>query len=496
MTTFLLMRLLLKDRWRKLQLQYGWAARLSTCLVLGIGAWMLASVAARLVRDASQEQIVDVLNTLIAAWVIAGVLTGKDLTWHTRLERLLVFRLSFLRLYASALILGFLTFPMLLCFCLLEISVAERSAGHGAMLFALPGFALLVCGVRAMISLVRTALFRAGALSRPVRYILWILIACLIASAVVLGVYHIAGPLPGYQFSSIFLGVQPLEHLALTLVVVGLLIAADYVAQRDLVYSGIAGPLGLRVSRKGAGKFLLLRPSPSRVLWLISLLGWFRNRNALLLLIWGALYGFGYTYFTKAGSQIYFAAFCWMVLIFHSYLRGNILGVDNKGVWLYYVLPFPIENAVRAKNSALSFVQAIMIGGVLLPAVLRATPGMTTAVDWIGILSFAACGVLLGEIFGSIFSVLHPEPIERTSMYSGGTTPGAFLVPLLQTAILAVLLVPAAAARRNLSPLTAVVAFASVPVLLWAVRTVLLRSWVRNRMVSESESIQLKLMGS
>src|SRR5262249_12670047 len=156
----------------------------------------------------------------------------------------------------------------------------------------------------------RMALFRAGALSRPVRYLLWILIAFLVASAVVLGIYHITGPPPGYQFSSTFLGIKPLKHLALSLVVVGLLMAADYVAQRDLFYSGITGPLGLRVSRKGAGKFLLLRPSPSRVLWRISLLGWLRNRNALLLLIWGALYGFGYTYFTKAGSQIYFAAFC------------------------------------------------------------------------------------------------------------------------------------------------------------------------------------------
>src|SRR5262249_13973028 len=156
----------------------------------GIGAWMLASVAARLVRDASQQQIVDVLNTLIAAWIIVGLLTGKDLTWHTRLERLLLFRLSFLRVYASALVLGFITFPMLLIFCLLEIAVAERAAGPGTMLFALPGFVLLVWGVRAMISLIRMALFRAGALSRPVRYLLWILIAFLVASAVVLGIYH------------------------------------------------------------------------------------------------------------------------------------------------------------------------------------------------------------------------------------------------------------------------------------------------------------------
>ena len=160
------------------------------------------------------------------------------------------------------------------------------------------------------------------------------------------------------------------------------------------------------------------------MLWRISLLGWLRNRNALLLLIWGALYGFGYTYFTKVGSQMYFVAFCWMVLIFHSYLRGNLLGVDNRAAWVYYRLPIRIDDAIRAKNSALSFVQMVMVGGVLLSPVLRETQGMTTPIDWIGILSFACCGVLLGEIFGSYFSVLHPEPIERSSLYSGGTTPG------------------------------------------------------------------------
>ena len=105
-------------------------------------------------------------------------------------------------------------------------------------------------------------------------------------------------------------------------------------------------------------------------------------------------------------------------------------------------------------------------GGVLLSPVLRETQGMTTPIDWIGILSFACCGVLLGEIFGSYFSVLHPEPIERSSLYSGGTTPGAFLVPVLQTVILAVLIVPGASARRNLGDVPAGILFVSVPVVL------------------------------
>jgi len=325
---------------------------------------------------------------------------------------------------------------------------------------------------------------------------LWSLIVVVAASAAILELYGTHWDLPGYQYSSIFLGIQPLEHLVLVIVPVGLLIAADYMVQRDLVFSGINGPLGLRLSRRGAQKFLLRWPTPSSVLWRISLLGWLRNRNALMLLIWGALYGFGYTYFTKAGSQSYFVAFCWMVLIFHSYLRGNLLGVDNKGVWLYYLMPAPIENTIRAKNSSLSFIQMLMVAGVLLPAVLRTTRGMTTLVDWVGILSFALSGILLGEIAGSIFSVLHPEPIERASMYSGGTTPGAFLVPVLQTIVLAILVVPAAVVRRNLNPALAVIVFACVPLILWAARTAFLRTWVRRRMIRQGEVILLKLMGS
>ena len=185
-----------------------------------------------------------------------------------------------------------------------------------------------------------------------------------------------------------------------------------------------------------------------------------------------------------------------MVLIFHSYLRGNLLGVDNQATWLYYMLPIRIENTIRAKNSALSFVQMLMVGGVLLSGVLRRPPEMGTLIDWMGILSFVCCGLLLGEIFGSVFSVLHPEPIERSSHYSGGTTPGAFLVPLLQSLILAILIVPGAVTSRYLGSLMTGILFVSVPGLLWLARTAVLRSWVRKKMIMEQETILAKLMGT
>jgi hypothetical protein len=103
---------------------------------------------------------------------------------------------------------------------------------------------------------------------------------------------------------------------------------------------------------------------------------------------------------------------------------------------------------------------------------------------------------LLGEIFGSYFSVLHPEPIERSSLYSGGTTPGAFLVPVLQTVILAILIVPGAVARQNLGVVPAGILFVSVPVVLLVVRNAVLRLWVQRKMIREQESILARLMGT
>ena len=492
-----LIKLLLRERWRKLELQYGWASRLSVSLLSLMGAWVVAATLSGFLAVSSVHQVAVTSNRLLGVWIIAGILIAKDLTWHARLDRLIFFQLSFAQLYASTLLLGLLNYPLVLGLCILAAATLKNGAGPAVFAGALVGFCLLALIVRLTVSLVRTGLYRSSALNKRVTVLLWTAVALAATLAVLpLFGYDSSGLLPGSAYASVLHSIDPFIHLLQIAVAVPVLAFVDYLVQFEVVYSGTTGPSPLRVTRLSRGRFLLLPGSPSSVLWRIGLLGWLRNRNALLLLIWGGLYGFGYTYFTNSQGQLYYIAFCWMVLIFHGYLRGNLLGIDNRSAWLYYTLAVPVETAIRAKNSALSFLQMLMVAGVLLPPVLRRTPGMTTTVEWVGILSFACCGVLLGEIFGSVFSLLHPEPIERGVLYSGGTTPGAIMVPVLQTLVLAILIVPASLVRRSMGTIQAVALLSSAPVLLWVARTVLLRSWVRNRMIVGRETILQKLMGT
>jgi hypothetical protein len=301
---------------------------------------------------------------------------------------------------------------------------------------------------------------------------------------------------PGYRYGLILLGIDPFMSLLLIAVPATLLTCADYAVQREVVYSGVTGPAGARTLGSSKGRFLLFRASPGAALWRISLLGWIRHRNALLVLIAGSIYGFTYMYLTKPSHQVYLMAFCWMFLIFHAYLRGNLLGVDNRAVWLYYMLPVPPDAIISAKNSTLTVVQLCMIGAALLPAALGLTTGMTTVLEWVSVLSFACCGVLLGEIFGSVFSVLYPRPIDRSSMYSGGTTPGALLVPLIQSVTLIILVVAGALAGRFLATFPTIVLFVLAPASLWALRSAVLRVWVRRRMLRQKSAILRKLMSS
>jgi len=491
-----LARLLLQERWRKIGNEQSWPARLSACLVLLVGAGLLISTANRALANIPADTISVAASRLVTAWVLAGVLVGKDLTWHTRLERLTFFPLGFLPLYSLALALGFLSFPLLLVLSVIEAAFLPKRAGWLSAPAVLLGFCIIVCYVRLSVSLIRTALYRHNALTPIVRVLLSIVIA-LIAVAL-LGSNFDTGPaglLPGHLYGPVLLGVGPLQNLALMSVPVILLATADYLVQRQVVYSGVAGPSASR-TRKSKSRFLLFHPSPSATLRRISLLGWIRHRNALVALIWGTGYGFTYMYLAKPDRSIYFMAFSWMCFVFHAYLRGNLLGVDNRAVWFYYVSPLPIDTVIRAKNSSLSGLQLVMVGAVLLPALLRRTPGMTTPIEWAGVISFALCGAVLGEILGSVFSVLHPQPIDRSSMYSGGTTPGALLVPLIQTISLAILVLLGALARYSLGTLPTFILFALAPVSLWVIRAAVLRGWVRQRMWRRRESIMRKLMGS
>src|SRR5262245_61103444 len=116
-----LVNLLLRERWRKSQAQYGWLARVSICCLLLLIAAGSAPVISRTVEFASPEEIGLEFSRIFAGWVIMGVLLSKDLTWRLRLDRLMVYHISFGRLYGMSLVLAFFSFPLLLLLCVIEL---------------------------------------------------------------------------------------------------------------------------------------------------------------------------------------------------------------------------------------------------------------------------------------------------------------------------------------------------------------------------------------
>ena len=237
---------------------------------------------------------------------------------------------------------------------------------------------------------------------------------------------------------------------------------------------------------------MLLHPSWPTPIWRISLLGWLRNRNAVMMLIFGSLYFFFFAYFTKPDEMFGFYAFCWVALIYHAYLRGNVLGVDHQGVWLYYMLPSPVQGAIRAKNHTLSLLQACLMGSALLPALFHPVRGTDWA-SWLCVVSYAYSSLLVGEIAGSVFSLRNPEPIVRSSHFSGGMTAGALLLPLIGL-LFVVAFAAACAAARHLSPSAGLgMLLVGVPALLVSIRTFFLPCWIRAIMLKDREIIISKL---
>ena len=481
-----LLNLLLRERWRRSGLLYGWPARLTALTLLLFVAVGLTPLIGRLIDTASFEQVGVGLNRLGTIWVVTGVLIGKDLTWHTRLDKLTFFPLSFGQLYGSTLVLALLSLPLLLLLCGFEVSFYGRGLRWIGWLVTFAGFFLLVCCVRATISLVRTILYQRHA----VRSLLWFFMACAVGLSVALGFDSRAAQLsPGYQLALVLLGINPILHLLIIVAEAALLVCGDCVLQREVAYSGMTGPPSTRISNWSRGRFLSFRSSPSTTLWRISLLGWIRTPKVVLLMISGAVYSFAYIWLARPEGQSVFILYSWMVLVFHSSLRGNLLGVDHKSVWFYFMLPIPLEETIRAKNSSLSLLQMTVVVAVFLPALLRTTPGMTTALEWMAVLSYAYSTILVGEIVGSVLSIRSPQPIERASLYSGGTAAGAFAVPACQALFLIIFV----ACTFQLSGAITVVLLAGVPVCLWFARSSLLHSWVHNEMTRQRDKILFKL---
>jgi hypothetical protein len=206
-------------------------------------------------------------------------------------------------------------------------------------------------------------------------------------------------------------------------------------------------------------------------------------------MIWGAGYSFVFLWINAASGQAEFIGFSCMVLIFHAYLRGNLLGVDHNSAWFYFMLPVNLEETIRAKNSSLTLLQMLVVAAVVLPAVLRTTPGLTAPLEWMAVLSYIYSTILVGEIVGSIYTILRPQPIVRTSLASGGTAVGNYVVAACQLLFLAIFV----ACNFQLPAVIAVVLLTGVPAFLWVVRSVVLRSWVQTEMTKQRDNILFKL---
>jgi len=182
-----------------------------------------------------------------------------------------------------------------------------------------------------------------------------------------------------------------------------------------------------------------------------------------------------------------------MNIVFHCYLRGNLLGIDRGAAWLYYQFPICIERALSSKSLALSFLQGCMIAALFLAGFLRASPHIT-AMDWIVAFSYATSAIVFGEVCGFFFTILYPESIDRTSQFEGGLTAGSIGVCALQFAFMVLFFLMARHVRRFWALDYCWGLWLAIPLILYAIRTVVLKTWVHKTMWAKRETILNRLV--
>ncbi len=492
-----LTRLLIKEHSRRLKQHYGWIGYLSVGLVLLMFGWMGVHAASRRAEEFTLARLDGVLTSLWVSWVVAAVLTGRDLSWRIRLEQILVWPTKgFLRRYTVVFVLGFLSLPLLVFLIVAEVWAGSRAGFTPLVLLAtLIGAGMFVASVRLTASLVRTALQGRGCLPGAVRWSAMLAAVLLsVLSGASLLIPEVRVLFPGHQFALLISGERIRFSLVCMGALIALLIPADCATQRALIYSGIRGPLMPR-RRTLVGECLLtVHPAWPRPLFRIALLGWLRSRNALLLCLWGLSYSFFYTYLSRPDEAFYFFLFIWMNLLFHSYLRGNLLGIDRGAAWLYYVLPVRIGSALSAKNLSLSLLQSCMVASLLAAGGLKADPQISRAA-WSGVFIYSVSSLLFGEICGAFFSVRYPDPIDRLAQFSGGTTFGALVLPALNAIFLAAFLLGSGLANRFLSPVLHWCLLLTIPACLLAVRAAAVPAWADRALLNGRETILKKLSG-
>jgi hypothetical protein len=487
---------LLRERFRKLSQHYGWSGYASAGLMLFLFGWAGSASAAQYVK-AGADMFEILLIALWTAWSISAACSGKDLSWRISLERILVFPLpGFLRLYTLAFVLGFLSSPLLVGLFVVQFCAYAKSGISLTNLIAVwIGYLLFVASVRLSASLAQVALHRGRLLEGSHR--IAVSLAGLSISAFTLAssfrsgirVFH-----PGYLFNLVVSGEQLSYPLFCMGVWVVLLALVDFGIQRELIFSGFRGPLAPGNRMMACRSILMLHPTWPGPLFRIGVCGWLRSRSAFLLFVWGTAYSFLWTYFSKPDDVYYFFLFIWMNLLFHTYLRGNLLGTDGSGVWIYYMFPSRIDRTLSSKSLSLSLLQGCMVASLLAAGLFRADTPIGIAA-WGRIASYAISGILFGEICGFFFSVLYPDSIDRSSQFDGGTTVGALVVPVLQILFLFFFMLVSGGMTQFHSTAKYWGSLLTLPSLLFIARFAVLTTWVHKAMLEKREIILKRLAG-
>jgi hypothetical protein len=465
--------------------------------MLVLMAWAGSSLTAAYVQQANEEQLDIFFTSLWTAWTLFASLTGKDLSWQIHRERILVLPSpGFPRLYALTFALGFLSLPLILSlFVALFWAHLKNDPSISSFFAVSTGHLLFVSSVQLSASLVRAALHGSRFMKRSLKSILTIALV-IVAGGTLSSILNsgIKGLHPGHLLNLLIWGEQYLYPLACMGVWVILLILVDFIIQRDLVYSGIHGPQAPNCRAIPHGIILLFHPGWPNPIFRIGVLGWLRSRSALLLFVWGTAYSFLWTYFSKPDEVFYFFLFIWMNLLFHSYLRGNLLGTDRAAAWIYYMFPIRIECALSSKSGSLSLLQVCMVASLIAAGILQSDSVIDPAA-WGRISTYAVSGILYGEICGFFLSIKFPDAIDRTSQFDGGMSVGALIVPVLQILFLFLFILVSGYVRQIHIPVLYWGFLLAVPLSLLIARFALLSNWVRTAMLQDREIILKKLAG-
>ena len=492
-----LAKLLLRERWRELRLHGGWLGRTGAGLVFILLSGSLLHHAAIYMKQASAGQSAVFLTSLWMVWVLFAALTGKDLSWRINRKRLRILpSCGFNRLYALTFLLGFFSFPLLFSLFVVQFWMEVKTGfSISGFLTAAAGHFFFAATVLLSASMFRLAVCGCKLQQRSSKAVFAIALIGIGGSILMSMAYSNARMLhPGYLLSLLISGEACLIPLACLGAWFLFLFMVDIRIQWDITYSGLRHPHAPESCVLSKRSFLLFHPKWPSPIFRIGILGWLRSRSALWLFIWGTAFSFLWTYYSKPGDGYYFFAFIWMNLLFHSYLRGNLLGVDRGAAWIYYMFPCRIEYSLSSKSWSLSLLQAIMIASLMAAGLLQVHSVIDPAA-WGWIASYAVSAILCGEILGLFLSIKFPEAVDWTSQFDGGMTVGALIVPVIHIVFL-LLFIPATAYLRQIHTASMYwTCLLFVPLLLLIARSGVLKSRIHAAMLRDMEMILKKLEG-